>query len=309
MGDISEENKISIKKIIAIVAMILGMIVLLILVLISFKENGVKTVKDIFVRKIALENAYYLTQILCSFVVIIGGIIGVWQYILAKQAEVNQYQNNRIQKAIDLAEYYKDNILYCITFINQVYEESGLLDILNGVKRSDMKNFDIHELDRNFTLAQKEKISDITKSEKFLKAVVEKSEIFSKEPMSDKFIIKDGNRVIETRKINQAKAVTYFWGDIICGTLNNLEYFSLHFNYGLADKVTVYQSLHQTYLEMVQMLYYDIAMNNKPGEQKLYTNVIELFNDWKATAERQIYDETKFSRNNIVKGSKAKTVE
>lgn len=301
-----KEKKIS-KKQLTVIAV--GLIVLMLLLSVTFWANGVRTIKDIFSKKEALENAYYITQILCAFVVMIGGIIGVWQYILAKRTEKNQYHNNRIQKAIDLAEYYKDNILCYITFIYSVYKEAGILDILNEVKRSDMQNFDVLELDKNFTTEQKNEINEITKSKKFIKIIVDTASIFSKEPLYDKLLVKEGDKTIETVQINQSKVMNYFRNNIICETLNNLEYFSLHFNYGLADKITVYQSLHQTYLEMIQMLYYDISINNRQGEQRLYTNVVELFNDWKAIVEKQSLDEIQFSRGNVVKGRKVKTVE
>lgn len=301
--------KIPTRKLITIGVAALGLGIILSSLIALFWINGVRSVKDIFTSKTALENAYYLMQIICSFVVMVGGIIGVWQYVLAKQAEKNHYHNDRIQKAIDLSEYYKDNILCYIVFIHCVYEESGILDVLNEVKRSDMRNFDVLELNRNFTKAQNDKISEIVKSPQFLKIIIENASIFSKEPLLDKLPIKDKNNENETVALIHNKVMNYFRNDIICETLNNLEYFSLHFNYGLADKITVYQSLHQTYLKMVQMLYYDISINNAPGKQKLYTNVIELFNDWKMMAEKQNLDEVKFSKQNLVKGSKAKTIE
>lgn len=297
------------KKIITTTVIILGLAILVLPLVALFRINNVHSINDIVSNKEVLEKAYYITQILCAFAVMIGGIIGVWQYILAKQTEKNQYHNNRIQKAIDLSEYYKDNILCYITFIHSVYEEAGILDILNEVKQSDMQNFDVSELDKNFTSEQKHQINKITKSKVFLQIIVDNASIFSKEPLYDKLLVKEGDKVIETVQINQGKVMNYFRNNIICETLNNLEYFSLHFNYGLADKMTVYQSLHQTYLKMIQMLYYDISVNNKQGEQRLYTNVIELFNDWKAIVEKQNSDELQFSRGNVVKGSRVKTVE
>lgn len=308
-GNNEKDKNVSKKLSIATIVPTLCLISLMLLLGTTFALNGVRSIKDIFINKQSLENACYITQIFCSFVVMIGGIIGVWQYTLAKQTEKNQYHNNRIQKAIDLSAYYKDNILCYITFIHGVYKEAGILDILNEVKRTNMQNFDILELDKNFTTAQKNRITAIINSTRFLKIIVDNASIFSKEPLYNKIIVKDGDKFIETVEINQNKVMNYFGNNIICETLNNLEYFSLHFNYGLADIRTVYQSLHQTYLEIIHMLYYDISINNKQGTQRLYTNVIELFNAWKKIAEEQSMDEIKFSRGNIVKGSKVKTVE
>lgn len=273
----------------------------------SLVINGVHSMKEIFVCQNALENSYYLMQIICAFVVIIGGMVGVRQYVLAKRAESNRYQNSRIQKAIDLSEYYKDNILCNITFIYHVYQESKILDILNNVKRSDMKDFDAHELDKNFSKNQKEEIAKIIESEKFIETIIKWSEIYSTDLISSVYI-KNGEKVIEAKRVNQTKVIDYFMNHIICETLNNMEYFSMHFNYETADEKVVYQSLHRTYLDVVHMLYYDISTNNKTGEQKLFTNVIDLFNKWKAKSDMQSGIESSVSRNNIMKGPKAKTV-
>lgn len=309
MQNDTKEKKLLKKRIITIVVIIFGLMILVLPLVVLFWIKGVQSINDIFLNREVLEDAYYITQILCAFVVMLGGIIGVWQYILAKQTEKNQYHNDRIQKAIDLSEYYKDNILCYITFIHAVYKEAGILDILNEVKRSDMQNFDVSELDKNFTTEQKKEINKIIKSNKFVQIIVNNASIFSKEPLYDKALVEEEGKVVQIVQINQSKVMNYFRNNIICETLNNLEYFSLYFNYGLADKITVYQSLHQTYIEMIQMLYYDISINNKQGEQKLYTNVIELFNDWKAIVEKQNLDEIQFSRRNVVKGSKVKTIE
>ena len=248
--------------------------------IISFWINGVHSIKDIFTNKTALENTYFFMQILCSFVVMVGGIIGVWQYSLAKKTEAAQYHNNRIQKAIDLSGYYKDNILCYITCICHVYRTSGILDILDNVKREEMNDFDIQELEKNFNPTQRKQLRKILHSDRFLEIIIESAEIFSKDSvLADPIFIKDGEKMIEARKINQNKVIEYFKNDIVCAALNNLEYFALHFNYETADRLVVYQSLHKTYLDIVQMLYYDISINNETGEQKLYTNVIRLISN------------------------------
>lgn len=52
------------------------------------------------------------------------------------------------------------------------------------------------------------------------------------------------------------------------------------FTHNIANEAVVYTSLSQTYLSMVQMLYYNIAKNNHDAE-RYFTNVIKLFNVWK----------------------------
>lgn len=282
----------------------------IILILASLILNGVRSIRDVFLSRTALENTYYLMQILCAVVVILGGITGVWQYVLAKKAEMHQYQNNRIQKAIELAEYYKDNVLCNMIIIMNIYDKSKILDILNNIRKEDMNSFDIRELDRNLNKQQREEIKKILRSEELVDIIIEAVDAYATDTVfSQPVYIKDGEKIVEARKVNKARVMEYFLNELVCATLNNLEFFAMHFNYEVADKNTVYQSLHQTYMEIVQLLYYDIAANNETGEQKLYTNVIELFNEWKKLAETQTYKEADISRNNIVKGHKAITVE
>ncbi|MCI9144627.1 MAG: hypothetical protein HFH87_18750 [Lachnospiraceae bacterium] len=284
--------------------------VVTILILASLILNGVHSIKDVFLCRTALENTYYLMQILCALVVILGGITGVWQYVLAKKAELHQYHNNRIQKAIELAEYYKDNVLCNMIIIQNIYDKSRILDILNSIRKEDMNSFDIRELDKNLSKQQKEEIKKILWSKEFVDIIIEAADDYARDTvLYQPVYIKDGDKLFEARKVNKTRVIEYFMNELVCATLNNLEFFAMHFNYEVADKDTVYQSLHQTYLEIVQLLYYDIATNNETGEQKLYTNVIELFNEWKKLAEIQAYKEADAYRNNIVKGHKAITVD
>ena len=55
----------------------------------------------------------------------------------------------------------------------------------------------------------------------------------------------------------------------------------MHFSHNAADSSVVYQSLHQSYIEMVEALYYFIAIMNTDSIDKFYTNVISLYGKWK----------------------------
>ena len=67
-----------------------------------------------------LEKVYYKSQIIGIFVAIVGVIISVRQYVHTSNNEIVKFKNDQVQKAIDLAEYYKDNILCNMYMINQV---------------------------------------------------------------------------------------------------------------------------------------------------------------------------------------------
>lgn len=293
-----------------ILILILGIAVLIIIGA-SFKLNGTDSIKNLFTLKKGLENTYYLSQILCSFIVIIGGIVAVGQYVLAKDIERKKFHNARVQKAIDLSEYYKDNILCNMTFIYAVYEELNILDILDSVKIEDMKEFDTAELNRIFKSDQIKNMADKLKSVDLIKTVQKLSEIYATENnrFGKEILVFEEDGVRRVQGVNISRIYEEFINNTVMETLNNLEYFALHFVYGTADKYVVYQSLHVTYLDIVRLLYYNIAKNNNTGEQKLFTNVIELFNIWKQMAEEQKQAEVQASRNSIIKGKSAKNIE
>jgi hypothetical protein len=69
--------------------------------------------------------------------------------------------------------------------------------------------------------------------------------------------------------------------------LNELEWFSMHFTYNLADEKLVYQSLHQTFTSNVQTLYFFIGRINKIPSEKYYTNIIELYGTWYGFVEKK----------------------
>jgi len=62
---------------------------------------------------------------------------------------------------------------------------------------------------------------------------------------------------------------------------NRLEWFALTCRYGLADEEMIYQSLHTVFLHTVWSVSYYISIRNVNADDKLYTNIIWLFNHWR----------------------------
>lgn len=71
--------------------------------------------------------------------------------------------------------------------------------------------------------------------------------------------------------------------------------------------MVVYTSLSQTYLPMVQMLYYNIAKNNHDAE-RYFTNVIKLFNIWKKRRKEKETVLKEMKRKCIEYGDSAKRI-
>ncbi len=235
------------------------------------------------------EILYYTTQILASIFVTSGVIIAVWQYYLTSQAHKKSQEIERVQKAIDLSEYYKDNILNRIPVIFYVFDQAGAANILKSIRPSQYKNFDKKELDDLFTPVQIEELKKIQDSDIFLSKIIEANEIFnlnlsfSTRPT----IIKYENEEYIALNISNTSIAIEFMSNLINKTLNNMEYFALHFKHQTADESVIYQSLHQSYLKAIPYLYYYIANSNTDPSNKLYTNVIWLYNEWMKEKRKQ----------------------
>ena len=242
----------------------------------------------LLISKNYLEDIYYITQILGIIFVAIGSYIAINQYIKTSKNEIDKFNNERIKKSIELAEYYKDNILGNMTIISEIYGATGILDIIKKTKGSHMENFDKHELAELLSTEDLNNIKKITDSDEYY------------------FIIDICCYMKGINLINYHKDIDHiFMNNIVMETLNNLEFFSMNFNYNIADESVVYQSLHKTFLEVVYLLYYNIAVNNEPGDKKLFTNIIELYNLWQKKSEETKNEELNSLRRSTQKGLRA----
>lgn len=240
-----------------------------------------------------LEIVYYASQIISSIFVIAGVVIAVWQYFITARSQLNQISVDRIQKAIDLSEYYKDNILHKSTPIRFVYEQSGIIDLIKNVDKDKMLRFEESEAG---ILLEKDKYDQLkakTKTKEFSNAVLAADYIYGLKISKDIIISgdnQDGNdenikKAVELKGEMAAKA---FMIDEVSGVLNNIEYFAMNFAHGVADDSVVYRSLHQSYIDIMQLLYFNISNLNNSSNDKYYLNAIELYNKWKSQKDRDI---------------------
>ena len=277
-----------------------------ILIIATFMINGVCTVNGAVTNAEVLEKVYYVTQIVTAYCVVIGAIIGVWQYVLTTRAERNKLNTDCIQRAVDLAQYYKDNILSKYMVLTFVFEKTGLMKLISSIPRTGIRSFDEIELNQLLTQEQKDEINRIRSSEDFIKAVIEADKIFGLNLGIDqhaKVVEVDKEKEMFKIKIDGRVVLQKFMANILTETLNDLEYFCMHFTHETADESVVYQSLHQTYLEMVHILYYNIAVANKADGSKFYTNIIELYEKWNEREKEQRIQRSERIRETVQKGN------
>lgn len=281
------------------------------MILPAFRINDVWVLSATEMDIVVLEKVYYLSQIVASCFVAIGALIAVWQYYLSSKAEINRYNNEKVQKAIDMAEYYKDAILTKYTLLKDVFEGTKLKNIICKVKICDMKEFDQYELKDLFDEDTIEDIKNKLSSEDCADIILES---IQKRGFKDTNIIID--EVLKKREQNKAYKLSkdeikeikvVYTNKVINETLNRLEFFSMNFTHGTADESVVFASLSPTFLEIVQLLYYNIAINNNERAH-FFSNVIRLFNIWKDKTEEKNKRIVATSRSVFPFGETAKSI-
>ena len=271
----------------------------------GFLLNGVDSFQKIFTNEIALQNVNNLIQIIVGVSVVLGAVIAIWQYVLTARCERAKIKNDRIQKAIDLAEYYKDNILSELAALRFVFDNTGISKILLNIKPSQMQDFDNVELQECLDNNSISKIKDLMGSEEMAKTIVVADRIYGLNLKIEKYIRMKKEKEGETKLEIDADAIhRRFMSLIVNKMLNNMEYFAMNFSHGVADESVVYQSLHQTYIEAVQLLYYNIAINNKPDGMQFYTNAVSLYKKW-YEKNRDKRKQVAHSGREILKGESA----
>ncbi|MCR4739139.1 MAG: hypothetical protein K5886_02630 [Lachnospiraceae bacterium] len=257
-----------------------------------------------------MEMLYFISQIVNCIVVAFGVIYAAWQYYLSANDSKRNSDIIRVQKAIDLAQFFKDNILDKYPPLNYIMDQSGSNQILKKISPSDMKSFDYQEMRRYITEKDSEQLRKIQDSNEFLKALIDANGIFNMHFEINTIVnnIKDvgENKKEITFSIVKTPVINTFLNDYINQTLNNLEYLAMHFTHNTADSSVVYQSLHQIYIKAVEQLYYFIANLNKDPVEKYYTNTIALYHRWKTERgqndiKRSDHDEQFQTHGTIVK--------
>ncbi len=208
-----------------------------------------------------------------------------------------------VQKAIDLSEYYKDNILAYIAAMEYIFDNSGISEIFSKIDKSNIEHFDQKELFIYIKDEDRDKLKKIQNTVKFSEVIANANAIYNL-GLNDELI--KLCRKHDCTKFEQ-KQISTFLGKLITKILNNMEYFSMHFTHNVADETVVYKSLHQTYIKLVKMLYYHIAIKNPLSTTtKYFTNIIELYKIWN---DRAINDEEKFAKDIRVLTNKGTVVE
>lgn len=257
------------------------------------------------------------TQIISSLFVMIGTIVAVWQFLLAskqvlinkqnelqlREKELYEKEKYKVTRAIDLSGYYKDNILTNGSVLIYLFKSVGIYSILDNIKLEKMHEFDINELEENLSQIEIKRIEKLINSKELLQELGNISLSCDIEGDFKREVIEyvDGEEVTNVEfNLNELDKC---FRNMVSDTLNNMEYFAMNFVHKIADESVIYQSLHQSYIELCKVLYYIISSRNKNGEEKYFTKVTDLYIIWKDRLLSQRKQEIEHKRKNILKGT------
>jgi len=208
----------------------------------------------------------------------------ITQKRFTKQSQEKERDNDYQRKkcACDMARFFADEIVPLTTVVRSVVTASSseaykkLLDVFPSNK---LKRFDKQELDLL--------LSASACDESFIRKTlleIDPNILFSANLATcvsgtDRIAMCDFFSGIKDEKMKAAILIADYT-TVHTNLLNKLEWFSMVFQYGIADEDVVYQSLHQMFLSTVNLVYYRIASINVYAPDKFYTNIIWLYNHW-----------------------------
>lgn len=245
----------------------------------------------------------------------VGAVIDILMFVLtgisvicAFRAYTHQKERSKKEAACNLAKHYANSLIDKYSDISSVFEASGInAEIKRLIEIDKLENFDseeIHKILQSKNADGKDFVDKLLHidPEAILNTKISSARsVFEREMISKSYLQKDdeGKYVIKNGRFLQ----TDFMQEI-GALLNELEWFAMNCRYGLADEELLYQSLHQSYLSTVWMLSYFISVQNTNDAEKVFTNVIWLFNKWRARLH-EITNEAKVQQDALIEKAKA----
>lgn len=258
-----------------------------------FKVYSLEEEQQIFLFNVSLGN--YLT-ILTFAGMIIGGIWALIQY--DKNSKVSQQA-----KASEIAKSFADTLTLKCMLICNVYEYSPLGDLLD-LKNKDCFAFNSFTPNEIRTIYEADNFLDKYKT---LKSSLDLDTIYYNILESRISVKPIREIVIEHKTYTNKQARNLFILDneklpfkfdyLVQSVLNELEYLCMSLASQAAGSSYVYQSLHQVFLRTIRVLAVEIALsNNSSYSDKYFTNIIEVYNQWKALYSRSLKSERKVKK-------------
>lgn len=162
----------------------------------------------------------------------------------------------KAEKSIEIAKDFALNIIDSLSIIYAFFKTFHIDNIIDKVNFMQKEEFDIEELKSLY----------------------------------------DANDIIDYKKLILNNDSDGKIKDMICDTLNTLEYQCMYISTKVADEKYIYNSMHQQFLKAISLLYFEIALINIDNKDKYYTNIINVYNLWKDKYIKSINKERKIKK-------------
>lgn len=221
--------------------------------------------QHIVIFGITLEN--WLTA-LSIIGLIIGAIWAIYQF----DKNINRKQQ---EKASEIAKNFADNFVERFAIICEVLlKNKEIRAMLSKITNENLKSF------------TKMEILDIVKDNncfnKYTQIINSKKTQVKYETLLNKLY----------NEKEQEKFNSHF-PRLVENTLNQLEAACINISSNAAGSEYIYNSLHQSFLQFVEILSIRIATNNRNNVDKYYTHIIQVYNMWNA---QKLKDIEKFNK-------------
>ena len=239
-----------------------------------------------------LLNEFSADEINCVISSIQAGInlllliLTLVSVVCAFLAYKHQKLRGRKEASCNLAKVYAEDIVGRVCFINHVLEPSGYAEhVKSSVPFNKIEKFDMAEfkhLAQDYSAIQ-------TRLNELDPVIIYGARIATAKSIDERHTLASEYSPMRQNKDDPSSKIVVAHPDLLISgfdqdmidLMNKLEWFSMNFQYKIADEAILYQSLHQTFLSTVWLLYPYICGVNREGQAKYFTNTIWLFNLWR----------------------------
>jgi len=233
---------------------------------------------------------------------IVAGMLSVAAVIISIIAYYRVKNLGRVEKAHDLAEYYGDLLDDISLLIVIISEHKEIMPLINKIDPKEIGLFSKDELQKKYKEPEMAVLRKFFMEKAVDPVLVQKWFTIARRQINfdDAITEKDLDAAAEMKQ----EIIRSEFELLVTRFINKLEWFSMAFTSRLANDKVVYQSLHQSFLEIVKLLYFRISYENNNTYDKYFVNIIHLFLRWRERRENDIAGLNKIEAKNEAKKRK-----
>ena len=243
--------------------------------------NEVLESQEIYILGISISN---WSQWISIITILYTACWAIYQYKKSLQIK-------KQEKASNIAKEFSNSIVEDLSILNCVMQKSILSKYIpNDEIDEKLKYFNVKEIRKlyhndDIVTEYKDLCKINSKSlDNIYHLILYSMDTYISEEELKEYMLdlelqqKKWNEINEiTKKVNKPYHFLSFERKV----LNKLEYLCMDISSNAADSTFIYQSLHQMFLRSMRNLYFEISIVNTDSVDKLFTNIIYVYNEWK----------------------------